>query len=78
MAGTVVVMTGMAGPGLREPYPILNEGGEAQKDVPGPVLHPRISRMSSAESTRVTSNEPRHPRRLEKKKNTEELRRSLL
>jgi hypothetical protein len=33
-------------------------------------LHPRISKNNSAESTAVTSSDPAHPSRLEKKKNT--------
>jgi hypothetical protein len=42
----------------------------AQNAVSGPVLLPRKSIMSSAESTTVTNNDPTHPRRFEKKTNT--------
>ena len=41
-----------------------------QKLDPGPNVHPRISRIKSAESTMLTTIEPRHPSRLEKNTNT--------
>lgn len=41
-----------------------------QNVVPGPVVHPRMRRKRSVESSTVTSSEPAHPRRFEKKTNT--------
>ena len=41
-----------------------------QNEVPGPVVHPRISMTSNADSTTVTSSEPAQPTLFEKKTNT--------
>jgi len=50
--------------------PLLCLNAHENQNAPGGPLQPRTTRNSKAESTTVTSSDPAHPSRLEKKKNT--------